>query len=255
MAQSAELDRPVKKIDLAVRPGREKLADLQERYAGVTGKALLQSMIENEFAGRIALVSSFGAEAAVLLHMISEIDPNIPVIFLDTGKLFGETIRYRDTLKSQLGLKDIRSIQPDLADEQKFDPKGVLWSQNPDACCQFRKVQPLEQALEGFNASISGRKRFQTTSRAVMPTIELEASGRFKINPLAYWTQEDLARYMAEHALPAHPLVEDGYVSIGCMPCTERVAPDGDYRAGRWAGQDKEECGIHMPDFVDGDGI
>jgi phosphoadenosine phosphosulfate reductase len=226
-------------------------ARLDGRYRGLDGEALLRPLVAREFAGRIALLSSFGAESALLLHMVAQVDPTLPVIFLDTGKLFGETLRYRDRLQDLLGLGDVRSLAPNPADRAKFDPEGVLWSKDTDACCNFRKVIPLKRALEPFAAQITGRKRFQTRERAEMQAVEF-FEGRFRFNPLAEWSLADLEAYTAKHNLPQHPLVEDGYPSIGCMPCTRRVAAGEDYRAGRWAGLEKDECGIHL---TDGGGI
>lgn len=243
-----------------------RLGRLREAYQGLGAQDLLEVMIRSEFPGKIAVVSSFGAESAVLLHMVAEIDPTTPVIFLNTGKLFGETLRYRDRLQERLGLTDIRAAGPHPADLARKDPNGALWNADPDACCFIRKVLPLERALKGFEASITGRKRFQTNARAIMDPIEEEtvrgtgeagsATGtRFKINPLAFWGQEELETYTDTHRLPRHPLVKDGYLSIGCMPCTERVPEGGSYRDGRWVGRDKDECGIHLPVNTDGDGI
>lgn len=231
-----------------------QLAALRARYAGLEDEALLRAMIDTEFQGRIAVVSSFGAESAVLLHLVSRIDPTVPVLFLNTGKLFGETLRYRDRLQDQLGLTDLRVLFPHPDDTARLDPNGMLWSQDADACCHFRKVLPLERGLDGFDAQITGRKRFQTAARAQMDSIEV-SKGRFKINPLASWDLDRLAAYVEEHKLPAHPLVKDGYLSIGCMPCTQKVKDGEDYRSGRWAGQSKDECGIHTPDLIDGAGI
>jgi phosphoadenosine phosphosulfate reductase len=201
--------------------------------------------VRDEFAGRIALVSSFGAESAVLLHLIAEIDPAIPIIFLDTGKLFGETLRYRDQLTKRLGLKDLRSIAPDPAALAAEDEAGALWLKQPDRCCFLRKVEPLRRALEGFDAWLTGRKRFQGGLRDRLPKFEA-ADGKIKVNPLADWTKDDLDRYFEAHELPRHPLEADGFLSIGCMPCTDRVSPGEDGRAGRWRGIDKTECGIHL---------
>jgi phosphoadenosine phosphosulfate reductase len=197
-------------------------------------------------------VSSFGAESAVLLHMVVNIDPATPILFLNTGKLFGETLRYRDRLQDELGLGDIRSLAPNPSDRFRSDPDGILWSKDTDACCNLRKIVPLKRALEPFVAQITGRKRFQTRERAQMQTVEF-FEGRFRFNPLADWTLEELEAYTKTHSLPRHPLVEDGYPSIGCMPCTRRVAAGEDYRAGRWSDSDKEECGIHIG--IDGEGI
>lgn len=237
-----------------------RLAALRAAYEGVTGQALLEAMIKQEFPGEIAVVSSFGAESAVLLHMISEVDPTVPVIFLNTGKLFGETLRYRDRLQERLGLTDIRAAGPHPDDLAARDPAGGLWNSDPNGCCFIRKVLPLERALKGFRASITGRKRFQTQARAAMAAIEEETvrgsgASRFKINPLADWDLAALNAHIEQARLPRHPLVKDGYLSIGCMPCTDRAPDEGGYRDGRWAGQDKDECGIHLPINQDGDGI
>jgi len=243
-----------------------RLNIMRDEYAGLVGQQLLEGMIKKEFPGEIAVVSSFGAESAVLLHMVAEIDPTVPVIFLNTGKLFGETLRYRDRLQEKLGLTDLRAIGPLPADLAAQDPTGGLWNQDQDACCFVRKVLPLERALAPFKASITGRKRFQTSTRTTMNAIEEEkvraiegkdpqGATRFKLNPLSLWGEEELSDYLEQHRLPRHPLVKDGYRSIGCMPCTSKVREGGGYREGRWAGSDKDECGIHLPSNMDGDGI
>jgi phosphoadenosine phosphosulfate reductase len=231
---------------------KDRLSDLQARAQGRDAKGILHLALVEEFAGKTAIVSSFSAESVVLLHLVSEIDPAAPVLFLNTGKLFGETLRYRDRVQDVLGLTDIRSIGPHPADRNKFDPEGTLWSRDTDACCEFRKVVPLRHALEGFEAQVTGRKRFQTSARSTMEPVEY-FEGRFRFNPLVDWTQDQLMTYIDDYKLPKHPLVMDGYPSIGCMPCTRRVATGGSYREGRWAGLEKEECGIHVG--VGGEGI
>lgn len=228
-----------------------KLAQLQDAARGKDAHGVLELALKGEFAGKSAVVSSFGAESAVLLHLVAQIDPNTPILFLNTGKLFGETLRYRDRLQDVLGLGDIRSLAPNPADRARLDPEGTLYARDTDACCNFRKVIPLKRALEPFAAQITGRKRFQTRERAAMQAVEF-FEGRFRFNPLADWTLAELDAYVAQHGLPQHPLVEDGYPSIGCMPCTRRVAAGEDYRDGRWSGLDKDECGIHL---TDGGGI
>ncbi|MES2254393.1 MAG: phosphoadenylyl-sulfate reductase [Pseudomonadota bacterium] len=240
-----------------LRPGepitvKAELAALQEKAAGRDAHGILEIALSGDFQGRTAVVSSFGAESAVLLHLVAAIDSAAPVLFLNTGKLFGETLRYRDRLQDVLGLEDVRSLSPGLDTRRALDPDGALWSRDTDSCCGFRKVAPLALALKPFAAQITGRKRFQTRERGVMQPVEW-FDGRFRFNPLWQWTQSDLRAYAAAHKLPAHPLVADGYPSIGCMPCTRRVASGEDYRAGRWAGLDKDECGIHVG--TDGDGI
>jgi phosphoadenosine phosphosulfate reductase len=222
---------------------------LQAQYGHLDGKDLLEVMIKEIFPGRIALVSSFGSESAVLIDMVAQVDTATPILFLNTGKLFGETVRYRDTLQSRFGLTDIRTLKPDAEELKEEDKNGLLWTRNLDACCDLRKTRPLDKALEGFDAWITGRKRFQTGTRAALPLIE-ESEGRIKINPLANFGFEDLQRIANEKDLPRHPLVADGYLSIGCMPCTKRVAPGEDYRSGRWAGTDKTECGIHVAENI-----
>jgi phosphoadenosine phosphosulfate reductase len=228
----------------AVAKVEDHARSLAERYRGFEGEALLRPLIEQEFPGRIVVLSSFGAESALLLHMVAEIDRATPVIFIDTGKLFGETLRYRDALVKRLGLGDLRIIGPDPAEVTRRDPTGTLWHSDADACCALRKVEPLEHALQGFVAVISGRKRYQGGSRAALPTIEF-AERRVQIDPLAGYTRERIEREFKLRDLPPHPLEADGFLSIGCMPCTDRVAPDEDRRAGRWRGLDKTECGIH----------
>lgn len=222
--------------------------ELRARFSRLDGVELLKPLVREVFAGRVALVSSFGAESAVLLHMVSEIDPQTPVIFLDTGKLFGETLAYRDRLIARLGLSDVRTVTPLNRDARSLDADGNLWRHNPDLCCRFRKVEPLERALRGFQAWITGRKRFHGGSRASLPAIET-ADWRIKINPLAAWDRERVDAYLTAYGLPRHPLVAQGYPSIGCVPCTAPTRSD-DVRGGRWAGRDKTECGIHWS--VDG---
>jgi len=191
---------------------------------------------------KLALVSSFGAESAVLLHLTAQISPNIPVLFLDTGMLFGQTLDYRKTLAAKFGLTDVRDLRPAFADLATQDPSSDLWRTSVDACCNIRKVLPLDRALGGFDGWITGRKRFHGGDRLSLPVVEA-ADGKIKFNPLANWGKAELEAYVAEHALPAHPLVAQGYASIGCWPCTQ---PSEDGRAGRWAGQEKTECGIHV---------
>lgn len=230
----------------------EELARLLALAQGRDARGILELALGGAFAGRTAIVSSFGAESAVLLHMVAQVDANTPVLFLNTGKLFGETLRYRDRLQDMLGLTDLRSLGPHPDHRETRDADGTLWLKDPDACCNFRKVIPLRRALAGFDAQITGRKKFQTAARAAMNPVEF-FEDRFRFNPLCEWTLDDLARYATEHNLPKHPLVDDGYPSIGCMPCTRRVQAGESYRDGRWSGLDKDECGIHIG--VDGEGI
>jgi phosphoadenosine phosphosulfate reductase len=177
--------------------------------------------------------------------MIAEIDRSLPVIFLDTGKHFGETLEYRDALAADLGLTDVRIISPDEAALARIDPKGTLHQADTDACCNIRKVEPMERSVEPFGAWLTGRKRFQASTRTHLPVFEAVGE-RFRINPLSRWTTSDLADYMRRHDLRENPLVAYGYLSIGCFPCTQPVQPGEDARSGRWVGMGKTECGIHL---------
>ncbi|WP_419320829.1 phosphoadenylyl-sulfate reductase [Caulobacter sp. ErkDOM-E] len=197
------------------------------------------------FGGKLALVSSFGAESAVLLHLASQVAPSIPVLFLDTGMLFGQTLDYRKSLAAQLALTDVRDLRPAFADLAVNDPKSDLWRTDIDGCCHIRKVLPLDRALSGFEGWITGRKRFHGADRLRLAVVE-ESEGKIKFNPLANWSKAELDAYIAEYQLPAHPLVAQGFPSVGCWPCTKPAEDGQDVRAGRWAGQDKTECGIHV---------
>ena len=207
------------------------------------------------FGDRLALVSSFGAESAVLLHLVAQIKPDMPVLFLDTGMLFGQTLDYRKSLAARLGLTDVRDLRPQFQDLATGDPKADLWKIDTDGCCHIRKVLPLDRALGEFDGWITGRKRFHGGDRLRLAVVE-EAPNHVKFNPLANWDKVDLDAYIALHDLPPHPLVAHGYPSVGCWPCTNPVEEGEDVRAGRWAGSEKTECGIHRPleaGEVDGD--
>jgi phosphoadenosine phosphosulfate reductase len=193
---------------------------------------------------RLAVVSSFGTQSAALLKVMADVDPAIPVVFLDTGWLFEETLAYRDTLIATLGLRNVRSIKPLQETLSREDPERELWFSDPDACCRIRKVEPLARALAPFSAWINGRKRFQGGLRAEMPVVEVDGI-RLKFNPFANVSREDIEAIYAQAKLPPHPLQASGYLSVGCMPCTSRTSPDEDARAGRWRGRAKTECGIH----------
>jgi len=229
-------------------------AALNARYGHLDAHDAIAVAASELFPGRTALVSSFGADSAVLLHLVAEVDPDLPVVFLDTGRLFAETLEYRTHLTELLGLTDVRTVSPDPARLKASDPHRALWMTNPDLCCHIRKTEPLQRALEGFDAWFTGRKRFQNAHRSTLRLFEPDGA-RIKVNPLANWSIVDLKAYMMEHGLPEHPLVAKGYPSIGCVPCTSRVAVGEDIRAGRWRGLDKTECGIHMPLETDGSGI
>ncbi|HEY8574725.1 MAG TPA: phosphoadenylyl-sulfate reductase [Devosia sp.] len=207
---------------------------------------VLRYAVSDVLPGDLAIVSSFGADSAVLLHLVAQVDPSMPVYFLETGKHFAETLDYVETLKRHLGLINVHAIHPDPADLARFDPAGTLWETDPDSCCHIRKTEPLEPITLQFGGWVTGRKRFQTKERGVLPHFELTSDDRIKVNPLAYFSDADVNRYKIEHGLPEHPLFAKGYKSIGCAPCTSVVAEGEDPRAGRWRGLNKKECGIHF---------
>ena len=237
-------------MEVIAKPCESALAILARRlatrYDDESVPTVLQAMVGEHFHHRIALVSSFGTESVVLLHMVSQIDPALPVVFLNTGKLFDETLRYRERLVEQLGLSDVRDIQPDSSDLILRDHDGELWGNDPEQCCIVRKVEPLNRVLAQFSAWITGRKRMHGGNREALPIIEV-ADGRIKVNPLARWSRSDIDAYITEHKLDRHPLEAEGYSSVGCAPCTDRTCLGEGVRGGRWRGSTKTECGIHLP--------
>lgn len=230
-------------------PVATRVAALNARYKHHGATAVLERALGDPEVGKIALVSSFGAESVVLLHLVSVIDRKTPVIFIDTEMLFAETLVYQQELAERLHLEDLRIIKADRSEVFRHDNEGLLHLHDPDACCNLRKTVPLQQALSGFDAWITGRKRYQGATRSAIDFFENEGDLRIKVNPLAHWGMSDLQDYIVENRLPRHPLVAKGYPSIGCAPCTTRVNDGEDPRAGRWRNTEKEECGIH---FVDG---
>ncbi|MAM37548.1 MAG: phosphoadenylyl-sulfate reductase [Erythrobacter sp.] len=241
--------RAIDRLDTAPRFSEHDAIRLNRMFRGSETEEWLSAVLRDGLAGDVAIVSSFGAESAALLHLVSRIDPSVPVLFLDTGKHFPETLAYRDELADRFGL-NLVNLYPDLDDLKTRDETGLRWSYDPDGCCELRKVRPLAKALATYDASLTGRKAFQSSTRANLPRIEIDTSdeqGRLKINPLIDWDADRIAAYFKEHDLPRHPLVERGFPSIGCSPCTRPVAEGEDPRAGRWAGWDKVECGIHKP--------
>ncbi len=223
---------------------RARLEALDRSTSRANVQDFLHTMIVKEFAGRIAVVSSFGAEAAVLLHQVAKVDTAIPVIFLDTGMHFPQTLQYKEELTRFLGLTDVRSILPEAGSLAREDSGNTLWQWDTDRCCHIRKVVPLDQALKGFDAWINGRKQMHGGARARLPRLEMNGAV-VKVNPLAHWTREDVETAFKVHNLPRHPMVEQDYSSIGCWPCTA-PSKGADLRSGRWSNSDKTECGIHM---------
>jgi phosphoadenosine phosphosulfate reductase len=236
-------------LDLAPRFTEHDAVRLNRMFRGASTQEMLEGVIRDGLAGDLAVVSSFGAESAVLLHLVASVDRAVPVLFLDTGKHFTETLAYRDTLAERLSL-NLVILTPDAEELAKRDETGLRWSYDPDGCCEIRKVKPLAKAMAQYDASFTGRKAFQAATRANLPRFEVDTSdaqGRLKINPLIDWDAGQIEGYFIQHDLPRHPLIALGYPSIGCSPCTSQVAPGEDPRSGRWKGWDKTECGIHKP--------
>jgi len=231
--------QPLREVNVArAQAVVPEAARLNERFAQAPADEILRAAL-SALPGRIALVSSFGADSAVLLHLLAQIDRDVPVLMLETQMLFAETLQYQRDLSAHLGLRDVRLLVPDP------DVPDDLHRRDTKACCQLRKVAPLERALAEFDGSITGRKRFQTGQRAQMPLFEADHAGRLRVNPLASWSAQDLSDHLRAHDLPRHPLVAQGYPSIGCAPCTQPALGE-DARAGRWADESREECGIHF---------
>jgi phosphoadenosine phosphosulfate reductase len=217
---------------------------LDRALRGASPAEVIEAALKAVGREKLALVSSFGTESAALLKVMADVDPAIPVVFLDTGWLFEETLAYRDTLIATLGLRDVRSIKPLEETLSREDPDRELWFSDPDACCRIRKVEPLQRALAPFSAWINGRKRFQGGLRAELAVVE-DDGAKLKFNPFANVEREEIEAIYQLAKLPPHPLLASGYQSVGCMPCSSRTAPGEDARAGRWRGRAKTECGIH----------
>ena len=241
----ASAARTLDVIDAAPAFTQADADELDVRFAGVDTLTMLRALFGEGILGNTAVVSSFGTESAVLLHLVARANPATPVVFVDTLRMFPETLAYRDTLLAAFGLTTSRTIVPDPAVLAAKDAQALRWSYDPDGCCAIRKVEPLARAKAGLDSWISGRKAFQSQTRQNIARFEVE-DGRLKVNPLGDWVKADLDAYFAEHDLPRHPLEAAGYLSIGCQPCTSKVRPGEDPRAGRWRGWDKTECGIHV---------
>ena len=218
--------------------------DLSERYECLAPQEIIGDALSRREFSNCAAVSSFGAESAVLLHMLAQAHPKTPVILIDTLKLFGETSDYARRLQHSLGLEKLITVAPSRADLEKHDPLGTLSGNDPNACCEVRKTVVLQRALSNFSSWMNGRKRYQSTDRSIMAIVEMDGP-RLKLNPLASWGQAEIKNYHIKHELPTHPLVDRGYQSIGCYSCTSKVKEGEDPRSGRWRGLDKTECGIH----------
>lgn len=200
-----------------------------------------------QFAPEVVLATSFGTSDILLSHIVSTLRPETSIFYLDTGLFFPETYALRDRLEAQLGIR-FQQVEPDLTlAEQETQHGAALWARNPNQCCHIRKVQPLERVLRGKSAWITGIRRDQAPTRAHSQIVEWDAAfGLVKVNPLAFWTEEEVRGYLSLNDLPYNELHDRGYPSIGCAPCTHPVAAGADPRSGRWTGSGKIECGIHL---------
>lgn len=221
-----------------------RAAWMNRLYAEAPADAVIRATLA-AFPGRVAVVSSFGADSAVLLDLVAAVDRDTPVLMVETGMLFAETLTYQRDLAAHLGLRDVRLLRAESAALARADPEGRLHRADPDTCCALRKRAPLDAVRGQFPVLINGRKRHQAATRAALPEFEADHAG-LSVTPLARWTAQRLAEHRAARGLPAHPLVAQGYSSIGCAPCTTPVAADEDPRAGRWRGREKTECGLHF---------
>ncbi len=233
-------------LEVPIAPISERVTDLNAGYRGHGAVSVLSHALSDVQIGKTALVSSFGAESVVLLHLISIMDRTLPILFIDTELLFPETLSYQEQLAEKFGLTDIRTLKAPRPSLFEKDAANLLQHFDPDACCTLRKIEPLQKGLAGFDAWITGRKRFQGGLRQEIEFFENEGNTRIKINPLAHWTRQDLQDYITNNNLPRHPLVNRGYPSIGCLPCTTQVNAGEGIRAGRWRNSEKIECGIHF---------
>lgn len=196
------------------------------------------------FSPSVAASSSFQTQSLVLLHLIARVAPEMEILFLDTGFHFPETLAYRDRLTRELGLR-VRVLKPAMGHDGFRRHHGELYRTDPDMCCYINKVEPMQRALAGLDAWVTGIRRDQTAQRRDTPVVARLDDGTYKVAPLAAWEDRDVWRYIETHDLPPHPLLEEGYLSIGCAPCTRPVGIEQSRRSGRWAGREKTECGLH----------
>lgn len=222
---------------------REIAARGAAQLDGASAEELLRWTDEN-FGGAYVVASNM--QDAVLVEMAAKVRPGVDILFLDTGYHFAETIGTRDAVESVYDVHVVNVAPENSVPEQDSIYGKDLFARDPAACCRMRKVEPLSKALEGYTAWVTGIRRVEAPTRANAPLISFdEAFGLVKINPIAAWSDEDMQRYIDTHGILVNPLVDEGYPSIGCFPCTAKPAPGSDPRSGRWAGQAKTECGLH----------
>ena len=230
----------------------DSIKQVSATLEGSSPESILRWGFEN-FAPSIVLATGFGPEGIVLMHLVSQIRPETTVFYLDTDLLFSQTYELRDELVKRLGIRFERVHSGISLPEQALRHGDTLWEKDPDTCCHIRKVIPQRQFLAGYGAWITGIRRDQTAFRGNTGLIEWDYANKMvKLNPLAAWTSEQVWDHIRANDLPYNPLHEYGYPSIGCWTCTKQVAQGDDPRSGRWAGQAKDECGIHLPTIKTG---
>ncbi len=234
--------------EVELRPTEEELAELNQRFAQASPEDVLR-WAADRFSPDLSLSCSFGgASGMVLLDMVAKLKLQVEVFYLDTGLLFLETYALRDEAERRYGIQPVAYRSSLSLVEQAERHGDELWLRDPDRCCYLRKVAPTERALRGKRAWISGIRRDQSSTRATVPHVGWDETFElWKVSPLADWTEDDVWSYIREHDVPVNKLHDDGYPSIGCMPCTRPVMPGEDLRAGRWSGTAKVECGLHLP--------
>ena len=238
----------------ASRLADEQIAEANKLLQGQSPQGILRWAVET-FHPKLMMATALGAEGCCLIHMLSEIEPNVRLINLETGYQFPETIALRERIRERYGMV-VEYIYPELTvAEYEEEHGGPLYTIRPDQCCHDRKILPLRRAVVGYAAWISAIRADQTDQRRAAGVVQRDAKfGLIKINPLLQWTRKEVWGFITKHDVPYNPLHDQNYPSIGCWPCTGR-AVDGDERSGRWAGTKKKECGLHVIEHQDGSGI
>src|SRR5919204_3202274 len=235
----------------------EEIAAANQHLEGAGPFEVLRWAVDR-FHPRLLMATAFGAEGCCILHMLADIQPAVRVINLETGYQFPETLELRERIKERYGI-EVEYIRPELTvAEYEAEHGGPLYRIRPDQCCYDRKILPLRRAVEGYDAWISAIRRDQTNHRQAASVVQWDAKFNLvKVNPLLHWTKKEVWAFIVEHDVPYNPLHDRGYPSIGCWPCTRPVRDGEDERAGRWAGTDKKECGLHVlePEQESGSGI
>jgi phosphoadenosine phosphosulfate reductase len=230
--------------------------EFHSNYNHLEAEKLIEAANKFFSDGSLVSFSSFGSYSSLMLDMVAKVNNNLPILFLETGKHFPETLEFVEQVKTSLNLKNIVALTPDEKILKNVDPEGDLWKVHVDRCCWIRKVEPLDRYIEANNivSVITGRRAYQTKEREKMELVEMDDKGKIRLNPVAFWSKDKIKEEFAKRNLIQHPLVAKGYPSIGCAPCTRAVNPGEDERSGRWAhvadyqpnSLQKTECGIHL---------